>query len=48
MLGGRGYNLAHVVVVVVVVILMAFLVNLYPLRQLLYGYISYFTIRCYA
>ena len=28
----------HVVVVVVVVILMAFLANLYPLRQLLYGY----------
>ena len=31
-------KLNSVVVVVVVVILMAFLVNLYPLRQLLYGY----------
>ncbi|WP_411017541.1 hypothetical protein, partial [Salmonella sp. s51090] len=35
-----------VVVVVVVVILMAFLANLCPLRQLLYGYPI--TIRCYA
>ena len=33
-----AHDVVVVVVVVVVVILMVFLVNLYPLRQLLYGY----------
>ena len=38
MLDGMIESVCCVVVVVVVVILMAFLANLYPLRQLLYGY----------